>query len=216
MLLTFYLTGVGLLALGGTVFSVSVSRNVQKDSSVSFRVICSSMRFSAVIACSRYRIHRWDLACSAEISFFVLLAYLLFHSESAFVFFDDCVAARIAVHLLQRPLCPPWLYDDSWLVLRPRGPFLWIRKWLSGPTPSEATRMEHQEHQEEQQEKQQKKQHGQETKLAVDWSWRFSPLWLASHLLALAICILWLITKHWALHNILAIAFCTQVFGYSF
>ncbi|CDJ43582.1 signal peptide peptidase domain-containing protein, putative [Eimeria tenella] len=132
MLLTFYLTGVGLLALGGTIFSVS------------------------------------------------------------------------------RPLCPAWLYDDSWLVLRPRGPFLWVRKWLSGPTPSEATRMEHEEHQEEQQEKQQKKQQGQETKLAVDWSWRFSPLWLASHLLALAICILWLITKHWALHNILAIAFCTQ------
>ncbi|OEH75751.1 signal peptide peptidase domain-containing protein [Cyclospora cayetanensis] len=45
---------------------------------------------------------------------------------------------------------------------------------------------------------------------AADLTWRFSPLWVLSHLAALGICGLWLVTKHWALHNILAIAFCIQ------
>lgn len=86
MLLTFYLTGVGLLALGGTIFSVSVSRDLQTDSTVSFRVICSSKRFPAVIACSRYRVHRWNIACSGEVSCFVCCSSICYFALSLCLF----------------------------------------------------------------------------------------------------------------------------------
>ncbi|CDI78931.1 signal peptide peptidase domain-containing protein, putative [Eimeria acervulina] len=103
-----------------------------------------------------------------------------------------------------KPLCPPHLVDDRWLVLHPRGPFLWLRKWISLPMAKNAIPLEQDQQEEEQQQEQ------EQPKLVVDWSWRFSPLWIISHFLALAICALWLLTKHWALHNLLAIAFCIQ------
>ena len=107
--------------------------------------------------------------------------------------------------VIQKPLCPPHLVDDRWLVLHPRGPFLWLRKWISLPMAKNAIPLEQDQQEEEEQ------QELEQPKLVVDWSWRFSPLWIISHFLALAICALWLLTKHWALHNLLAIAFCIQV-----
>ncbi|CDJ49007.1 signal peptide peptidase domain-containing protein, putative [Eimeria brunetti] len=130
------------------------------------------------------------------------------------------------IFAVAKPLSPPPLVDESWLALRPRGPFLFIRKWLSGPVEKNGMHPDHcqqqgqqqqgrkkqeqEEPQEQQQEQQQERQEQQPPKLAVDWSFRFSPLWIVSHLIALVICALWLLTKHWALHNILAIAFCIQ------
>ncbi|CDJ35927.1 signal peptide peptidase domain-containing protein, putative [Eimeria mitis] len=120
------------------------------------------------------------------------------------------------IFAVARPLCPPRLLDESWMVIRPRGPFLCVRKWLSGPPenggmpPEQTQQQEQQQQEQQQQEQQQQEQKQQAPKAVVDWSWRFSPLWIISHLVAVAICILWLLTKHWALHNILAIAFCIQ------
>ncbi|CDJ58900.1 signal peptide peptidase domain-containing protein, putative [Eimeria maxima] len=110
------------------------------------------------------------------------------------------------IFAVTKPLCPPQLLDESWLVLHPRGPFLCIRKWISGP----AAKSPEPDQQQEQQPQEEPPQEQQQPKVVVDWSWRFSPLWIISHLVALAICTLWLLTKHWALHNILAIAFCIQ------
>ncbi|KAL8436484.1 hypothetical protein ACSSS7_001690 [Eimeria intestinalis] len=71
---------------------------------------------------------------------------------------------------------------------------------------------EQQQHQEQKQHQEQQHQQHQEQEEDDDGVLTFglSPLFVVSHLVALMVCGLWLITKNWALHNLLAIAFCIQ------
>ncbi|XP_026191322.1 signal peptide peptidase [Cyclospora cayetanensis] len=130
------------------------------------------------------------------------------------------VALGETIFAVARPLCSPSFHDDSWFVVHLPNRLLWIRQWLAGASAKseQPQQQEGEEAKEEKgkgedkktKEKEEAMEEPHEQRGAADLTWRFSPLWVLSHLAALGICGLWLVTKHWALHNILAIAFCIQ------
>ncbi|KAL8427461.1 hypothetical protein Efla_003908 [Eimeria flavescens] len=124
-----------------------------------------------------------------------------------------------------RPLSPPALCVET--VFSFRLPLLLrlLRRYCWGTPQKQPRQQEQQEQQQqegdsgnqqqEQQQQQPEQQQPEQQQQQQDEddgmvTFGLSPLFVISHMVALLICGLWLLTKNWALHNLLAIAFCIQ------